>query len=86
MAGSCEISNIFSNYISAMYQPEEAQPPMELLAHLGKEDNLALPAETTGGAGACVPWGRARQETCSDNESGRKLITRWNPAPGIEGR
>uniref|UniRef100_A0A674J949 E74 like ETS transcription factor 3 n=1 Tax=Terrapene triunguis TaxID=2587831 RepID=A0A674J949_9SAUR len=47
MAGSCEISNIFSNYISAMYQPEEAQPPMELLAHLGKEDNLALPAETT---------------------------------------
>ncbi|EMP41008.1 ETS-related transcription factor Elf-3 [Chelonia mydas] len=30
-----------------MYQPEEAQPPMELLAHLGKEDNLALPAETT---------------------------------------
>uniref|UniRef100_A0A8C4YGY8 ETS-related transcription factor Elf-3 n=1 Tax=Gopherus evgoodei TaxID=1825980 RepID=A0A8C4YGY8_9SAUR len=29
---------------------------MELLAHLGKEDNLTLPAETTGGAGACVPW------------------------------
>uniref|UniRef100_A0A452HUA0 Uncharacterized protein n=1 Tax=Gopherus agassizii TaxID=38772 RepID=A0A452HUA0_9SAUR len=47
MAGSCEISNIFSNYISAMYQTEEAQPPMELLAHLGKEDNLTLPAETT---------------------------------------
>uniref|UniRef100_A0A8C3FZ81 ETS-related transcription factor Elf-3 n=1 Tax=Chrysemys picta bellii TaxID=8478 RepID=A0A8C3FZ81_CHRPI len=42
MAGSCEISNIFSNYISAMYQPEEAQPPMELLAHLGKEDNLLI--------------------------------------------
>uniref|UniRef100_A0A8C3TJ89 ETS-related transcription factor Elf-3 n=1 Tax=Chelydra serpentina TaxID=8475 RepID=A0A8C3TJ89_CHESE len=47
MAGSCEISNIFSNYISAMYQPEEAQPPVELLAHMGKDDNLTLPAETT---------------------------------------
>ncbi|XP_067387849.1 ETS-related transcription factor Elf-3 isoform X2 [Emydura macquarii macquarii] len=46
MAGSCEISNIFSNYISAMYQ-EEAQPPLEILAHLGSEDNLVLPAETT---------------------------------------
>ncbi|XP_074833489.1 ETS-related transcription factor Elf-3 [Carettochelys insculpta] len=32
MAGSCEISNVFSNYISAMYQPEEAQPPLDLLA------------------------------------------------------
>uniref|UniRef100_A0A8C8SC17 ETS-related transcription factor Elf-3 n=1 Tax=Pelusios castaneus TaxID=367368 RepID=A0A8C8SC17_9SAUR len=49
MAGSCEISNIFSNYISAMYQPEEAQEaPLELLSHLGKEDNVALTAEATG--------------------------------------
>uniref|UniRef100_A0A7M4EEV6 E74 like ETS transcription factor 3 n=1 Tax=Crocodylus porosus TaxID=8502 RepID=A0A7M4EEV6_CROPO len=40
MAGSCEISNIFSNYISAMYQPEEVQLPLDLLTHLGEENSL----------------------------------------------
>uniref|UniRef100_A0A8C8ABC2 ETS-related transcription factor Elf-3 n=1 Tax=Otus sunia TaxID=257818 RepID=A0A8C8ABC2_9STRI len=40
MAGSCEISNIFSNYISAMYQPDEAQPTLDVLGHL--EDDSAL--------------------------------------------
>uniref|UniRef100_A0A8D2NGN4 ETS-related transcription factor Elf-3 n=1 Tax=Zonotrichia albicollis TaxID=44394 RepID=A0A8D2NGN4_ZONAL len=45
MAGSCEISNIFSNYISAMYQPDE----------LGDDSTLGLglpasqpPAQSTG--------------------------------------
>uniref|UniRef100_A0A8C0HEK1 E74 like ETS transcription factor 3 n=1 Tax=Chelonoidis abingdonii TaxID=106734 RepID=A0A8C0HEK1_CHEAB len=56
MAGSCEISNIFSNYISAMYQPEEAQPPMELLAHLGKEDNLTLWNPAPGLEGRQSSW------------------------------
>ncbi|XP_019401923.1 PREDICTED: ETS-related transcription factor Elf-3 isoform X1 [Crocodylus porosus] len=42
MAGSCEISNIFSNYISAMYQPEEVQLPLDLLTHLGEENSLGL--------------------------------------------
>lgn len=56
MAGSCEISNIFSNYISAMYQPEEVQLPLDLLTHLGEENSLGLsvassqlPVETAGG-------------------------------------
>uniref|UniRef100_A0A8U8BF01 Uncharacterized protein n=1 Tax=Geospiza parvula TaxID=87175 RepID=A0A8U8BF01_GEOPR len=49
MAGSCEISNIFSNYISAMYQPEEvtlglglpaSQPPAQ---SAGRNRGLALP-------------------------------------------
>ncbi|XP_054835953.1 ETS-related transcription factor Elf-3 isoform X1 [Eublepharis macularius] len=55
MAGSCEISNLLSNYISAMYQPEEVPPDPDLLTHLGDDDNLPLPlsnihmpAETTG--------------------------------------
>uniref|UniRef100_A0A8D0EQ83 E74 like ETS transcription factor 3 n=1 Tax=Strix occidentalis caurina TaxID=311401 RepID=A0A8D0EQ83_STROC len=43
MAGSCEISNIFSNYISAMYQPDEALPASQ------------PPAQSTGRAGGEVP-------------------------------
>ncbi|XP_026536675.1 ETS-related transcription factor Elf-3 [Notechis scutatus] len=42
MAGSCEISNLISNYISAMYQPEEAPPDPDLLTHLVEDDNLSL--------------------------------------------
>lgn len=55
MAGSCEISNIFSNYISAMYQPDEGQPTLDMLGHLGDDSNLGLslpasqpPAQSTG--------------------------------------
>uniref|UniRef100_A0A8C6YD53 E74 like ETS transcription factor 3 n=3 Tax=Elapidae TaxID=8602 RepID=A0A8C6YD53_NAJNA len=55
MAGSCEISNLISNYISAMYQPEEAPPDPDLLTHLVEDDNLSLvlsnanmATETTG--------------------------------------
>lgn len=55
MAGSCEISNIFSNYISAMYQPDEGQPTLDILGHLGDDSNLGLnlpasqpPAQSTG--------------------------------------
>ncbi|XP_048184473.1 ETS-related transcription factor Elf-3 isoform X2 [Corvus hawaiiensis] len=42
MAGSCEISNIFSNYISAMYQPDEVQPTLDMLGHLGDDSSLGL--------------------------------------------
>lgn len=54
MAGSCEISNLLSNYISAMYQPEEVPPDLDLLTHLGDDDNplplsnLHTPTEATG--------------------------------------
>ncbi|NXA54287.1 ELF3 factor, partial [Nothocercus julius] len=54
MAGSCEISNIFSNYISAMYQPDEGQPTLDVLGHHGDDSTLGLslptsqpPAEST---------------------------------------
>lgn len=46
MAGSCEISNIFSNYISAMYQPDEAQPALDVLGHLGDDSTLGLSPPT----------------------------------------
>ncbi|XP_071624458.1 ETS-related transcription factor Elf-3 isoform X2 [Heliangelus exortis] len=42
MAGSCEISNIISNYISAMYQSEEVQPTLDMLGHLGDDGTLGL--------------------------------------------
>ncbi|CAN8200073.1 unnamed protein product [Coccothraustes coccothraustes] len=42
MAGSCEISNIFSNYISAMYQPDEVQPSLDMLGQLGDDSTLGL--------------------------------------------
>uniref|UniRef100_A0A8C4VCE9 ETS-related transcription factor Elf-3 n=1 Tax=Falco tinnunculus TaxID=100819 RepID=A0A8C4VCE9_FALTI len=42
MAGSCEISNIFSNYISAMYQPDEVQPALDMLGHPGDDSTLGL--------------------------------------------
>nr|XP_056700408.1 ETS-related transcription factor Elf-3 [Euleptes europaea] len=55
MAGSCEISNLLSNYISAMYQSEEMPPEPDLLTHLGDDEslllplsNLNVPIETTG--------------------------------------
>lgn len=55
MAASCEISSLLSNYISAMYQPEEVPPDPDLLTHLGDDDNFPLPpsnshmpTETTG--------------------------------------
>ncbi|XP_033008991.1 ETS-related transcription factor Elf-3 isoform X1 [Lacerta agilis] len=47
MAGSCEISNLISNYFSAMYQPEEAPPDPDLLTHLGDDDNLSLTLSNT---------------------------------------
>uniref|UniRef100_A0A8B9PU27 ETS-related transcription factor Elf-3 n=1 Tax=Apteryx owenii TaxID=8824 RepID=A0A8B9PU27_APTOW len=46
MAGSCEISNIFSNYISAMYQPDEGQPTLDVLGHLGDDSTLGLSLPT----------------------------------------
>ncbi|XP_048354834.1 ETS-related transcription factor Elf-3 isoform X3 [Sphaerodactylus townsendi] len=55
MAGSCEISNLLSNYISAMYQSEEVPADTDLLTHLEDDDNLPpplsninVPTETTG--------------------------------------
>ncbi|KAF2977301.1 hypothetical protein EK904_014206 [Melospiza melodia maxima] len=42
MAGSCEISNIFSNYISAIYQPDEVQPGLDMLGQLGDDSTLGL--------------------------------------------
>lgn len=55
MAGSCEISNLISNYISAMYQQEETPPDPDLLTHFEEDENLPLilsnthmPTETTG--------------------------------------
>lgn len=68
MAGSCEISNIFSNYISAMYQPDEVQPTLDMLGHL--EDNstlgLSVPtsqplAQSTGRTGGAVVAAPGRQ-------------------------
>ncbi|XP_020638208.1 ETS-related transcription factor Elf-3 [Pogona vitticeps] len=41
MAGSCEISNLFSNYISAIYQQEETPPDPDLLTHLVDDDNAS---------------------------------------------
>uniref|UniRef100_A0A8C0BDP3 ETS-related transcription factor Elf-3 n=1 Tax=Buteo japonicus TaxID=224669 RepID=A0A8C0BDP3_9AVES len=49
MAGSCEISNIFSNYISAMYQPDEVQPTLDVLGHLGDDSTLGLSLPTSHG-------------------------------------
>uniref|UniRef100_A0A8C2T2A4 ETS-related transcription factor Elf-3 n=1 Tax=Coturnix japonica TaxID=93934 RepID=A0A8C2T2A4_COTJA len=42
MAASCEISNIFSNYISAMYQPEEVQLPPDVLGCPGEDSGMGL--------------------------------------------
>uniref|UniRef100_A0A8V5HCE0 ETS-related transcription factor Elf-3 n=1 Tax=Melopsittacus undulatus TaxID=13146 RepID=A0A8V5HCE0_MELUD len=42
MAGSCELSNILSNYISAMYQPDEMQPSLDVLGHPGDDGSLGL--------------------------------------------
>ncbi|OXB72265.1 UNVERIFIED_CONTAM: hypothetical protein H355_003798, partial [Colinus virginianus] len=42
MAASCEISNIFSNYISAMYQPEEVQLPLDVLGCPGEDGSVGL--------------------------------------------
>ncbi|XP_044303551.1 ETS-related transcription factor Elf-3 isoform X1 [Varanus komodoensis] len=50
MAGSCEISNLLSNYISAMYQQEEAPPDPDLLTHLGDDDNVSLTVSNTASA------------------------------------
>lgn len=47
MAGSCEISNIFSNYISAMYQPDEVQPTLDMLGHLEDNSTLGLSVPTS---------------------------------------
>ncbi|XP_042322038.1 ETS-related transcription factor Elf-3 isoform X3 [Sceloporus undulatus] len=47
MAGSCEISNLISNYISAMYQQEETPPDPDLLTHLGDDDNISLALSNT---------------------------------------
>uniref|UniRef100_A0A8C3PN50 ETS-related transcription factor Elf-3 n=1 Tax=Calidris pygmaea TaxID=425635 RepID=A0A8C3PN50_9CHAR len=46
MAGSCDISNVFSNYISAMYQPDEVQPTLEMLGHPGDDSTLGLSLPT----------------------------------------
>lgn len=61
MAGSCEISNIFSNYISAMYQPDEVQPTLDMVGHLGDDGSLGLSlpnsqplAQGTGRTGGAV--------------------------------
>ena len=70
MAGSCEISNIFSNYISAMYQPDEVQPTLDMLGHLGDDSTLGLslptsqpPAQSTGRTkGAAQGSQHARQQ------------------------
>ncbi|KAH0618982.1 hypothetical protein JD844_018572 [Phrynosoma platyrhinos] len=47
MSGSCEISNLISNYISAMYQQEETPPDPDLLTHLGDDDNISLSLSNT---------------------------------------
>ncbi|XP_003220563.1 ETS-related transcription factor Elf-3 isoform X2 [Anolis carolinensis] len=47
MAGSCEISNLISNYISAIYDPEETPPDPDLLTHLGDDDSLSLALSNT---------------------------------------
>lgn len=47
MAGSCELSNILSNYISAMYQPDEMQPTLDMLGHLGDDSTLGLSLPTS---------------------------------------
>lgn len=63
MAGSCEISNIFSNYISAMYQPDEVQPALDMLGQFGDDSNLGLslpasqpPAQSTGRSRGVARW------------------------------
>ncbi|NWY03856.1 ELF3 factor, partial [Nothoprocta ornata] len=47
MAGSCEISNIFSNYISAMYQADEGQPSLDVLGQHGNDSTLGLSVPTS---------------------------------------
>lgn len=47
MAGSCEISNLFSNYINAIYQQEETPPDPDLLTHLVDDDNASLTMSNT---------------------------------------
>ncbi|XP_042693353.1 ETS-related transcription factor Elf-3 isoform X2 [Centrocercus urophasianus] len=47
MAASCEISNIFSNYISAMYQPEEVQLPLDVLGCPGEDSSMGLSLSTS---------------------------------------
>ncbi|POI25831.1 hypothetical protein CIB84_010419 [Bambusicola thoracicus] len=47
MAASCEISNIFSNYISAMYQPEEVQLPPDVLGCPGEDSSMGLSLSTS---------------------------------------
>ncbi|NWV01859.1 ELF3 factor, partial [Upupa epops] len=47
MAGSCEIGNIFSNYISAMYQQDEVQPLPDILGHTEDDTVTGLSLPTT---------------------------------------
>lgn len=70
MAGSCEISNIFSNYISAMYQPDEVQPTLNMLGHPGDDSTLGLslptsqpPAQSTGRTEGPVVSAQGSQHT-----------------------
>ena len=83
MAGSCEISNIFSNYISAMYQPDEVQPTLDVLGPPGDGGSLGLslpssqpPAQGTGRTGAAVGAAegpqRARQQPGSTTVLGER--------------
>lgn len=70
MAGSCEISNIFSNYINAMYQPDEVQPTLDMLGHPGDDGTLGLnlptsqpPAQSTGRTRGAVVAAQGSQHT-----------------------
>lgn len=63
MAAACEISNVFSNYFSTMYSPEEpALASVPAAATFGADDpvlslsNSQMPLEGTGGSQQ-VGWG-----------------------------
>lgn len=63
MAAACEISNVFSNYFSAMYSPEDPAPapapPTAAAAAFGADDlalslsNPQMPPGGPGGSGGC---------------------------------
>lgn len=83
MAGSCEISNIFSNYISAMYQPDEVQPTLDMLGHLGDDSSLGLslpasqpPAQSTGRTGE-GQWGSCEAVPLAGKSTARSL-SHWD--------
>lgn len=85
MAATCEISNVFSNYFSAMYSSEDptlaSVPPA---AAFGTDDlvltlsNPQMPLEGPGGSQEAGLGRLGAGETCSNS-----LLDKWGVGRGV---